>query len=77
MKPLRGVLNPRTGLRSGESVVERRGGPIVRRDITGAERADICGQLFVKGWRATGCEAEAVRARIGQDFNDAIQEGIQ
>lgn len=76
MKPLRGVLNPKTGTRSGENVVEHRGGPIVRRDITGAERADICAQLFVKGWRAAGCQADAVRAPIGQDFNDAIQEGI-
>ncbi|MED5546112.1 MAG: CHC2 zinc finger domain-containing protein [Pseudomonadota bacterium] len=74
MSPLKGQLNRRTGMRAGEAVVEHRGGPIVRREITGAERADVCAQLFVKGWWAAGCSAEAVRAPIGLDFNDAIQE---
>lgn len=75
MKPLRGMKHPRTGVFQGEAVVERKGGGIVRRFITGAERAQICGELFVKGWRSTGCHARAVRAPLGMDFNDAIQEG--
>ena len=74
MSPLRGQRDRRTGRPLGEAVVERKWGPIVNRAITGAERARICGELFVKGWRGIGCHADAVRAPAGMDFNDAIQE---
>lgn len=74
MSPLRGMRDPRSGAFTGEAVVERKRGPILRRAITGAERARICGELIVKGWRAAGCQADAVRAPAGLDFNDAIQE---
>lgn len=76
MSPLRGQRDRRTGQFAGELVVEAKGGAIVRRPITGSERARICGELIVKGWRAAGCPAEAVRAPAGMDFNDAIQEGV-
>lgn len=80
MSPLRGqrVRGPGGlgGGFAGELVVERKGGGIVRRAITGPERARICGELFVKGWRAAGCAAEAMRAPVGMDFNDAIQEAV-
>lgn len=80
MKPLRGRRRATAALHEGggagefegEAVVERRGGPIVRRAIAGAERARICGELVVKGWRAAGVHrVEAVRAPLGMDFNDA------
>ncbi len=74
MSPLRGMRDARTGDLLGESVVERKGGPIVRRAITGAERAAICAELFVKGWRTAGVHrVSAVRAPLGMDFNDAAQ----
>lgn len=78
MKPLRGMLlrqaqDGREREFAGEAVVERKGGPIVRRAITGAERARICGELVVKGWRAAtpARPVDAVRAPPGMDFNDA------
>ncbi|CAN5534162.1 hypothetical protein BH09PSE4_BH09PSE4_22880 [soil metagenome] len=75
MSPLLGPRDPRTGEPLGMKVVERRGGPIVQRAITGAERAAICGELFVKSWRGAGCHrVTAVRPRMGLDFNDAIRE---
>lgn len=74
MSPLRGMKDPRTGQYLGEAVVDHKGGPIVRRPIDGMERARICSELIVKGWRGVGCEARAMRAPIGMDFNDAIQE---
>ena len=73
MKPLRGPPDGKGGQR-GERIVEAKGGPIVMRPITGTERARICGELFVKSWRAAGCPAEAMRAPPGMDFNDAIRE---
>lgn len=74
MSPLRGMRDQATGAMTGEAVVERKGGPIVRRAITGAERAQICGDLFVKGWRSVGVhQVEAVRAPLGMDFNDAVR----
>ena len=58
----------------GQKLVERKGGPIIERAITGAERARICGELAVKGWRAAGVpDVQALRAPLGMDFNDAIQ----
>lgn len=61
-----------------QKVVERKGGPIVDRAITGAERARICGELFVKGWRAAGASpVEAVRAPLGMDFNDAARAAME
>lgn len=74
MKPLRGPIDQRTGEHLGEPVIEVRRGPVVRRLITGAERAAICAALAVKSWRASGVEARAVRPRMGQDFNDAARE---
>lgn len=69
MKPLRGVRD------AGFPIVEKRGGPIVNRAITTAERATICGTLFVQAWRRAGCaRVGAVRARMGRDFNDMAQE---
>lgn len=77
MKPLRGPKDPRTGEREGLPIVERRGGPIVRRAITTAERAEICAALTVQNWRAAGSRrARAVRPHMGMDFNDAIREGL-
>ena len=74
MSPLRGMRDQRTGEFAGESVVERKGGPIVRRPITGAERARICAELFVKGWRAAGVhQVSAMRAPMGMDFNDVVR----
>lgn len=74
MSPLRGVKDMATGEPLGESLVERKGGPILRRAITGAERATMCGELFVKGWRAAGVhQVRAVRAPLGMDFNDAVR----
>jgi DNA primase len=59
----------------GLPIVERKGGPIVQRAITGAERARICGELVVKGWRAAGvADARAIRAPAGKDFNDVARE---
>ena len=63
----------------GQKLVERapargRRPEIVERAITGAERAQICGELAVKGWRAAGAShVAALRAPLGMDFNDAIQ----
>lgn len=72
MAPLRGKRTRGDGEFLGENVVERKGGPLVHRAITGAERARICGELVVKGWRAAGVHrVSAVRAPIGMDFNDA------
>lgn len=67
MKPLRGVRN------QGLAIVERRGGPIVNRAITTAERAMICADLFVQAWRRAGCQrVSAVRPAMGMDFNDQV-----
>ena len=80
MSPLKGPIVPST--RSGQTpvyrgmpLVERKGGPIVNRWLTGAERARICGELVVKGWRAAGVsDVTAVRAPMGKDFNDVAAE---
>ena len=74
MKPLRGPRDMLTGRWRGVPVIERAGGPVVRRTVTGAERAAVCGALFVQGWRAQGARATAIRPRMGQDFNDAARE---
>jgi DNA primase len=75
MKDLRGVRGTNGGGFVGEKVVERRRGPIVQRAITGAERARICGELVVKGWRAIGAgPVDALRAPLGMDFNDQARE---
>lgn len=75
MKPLRGPVDRRTGRPGGLPVIEVRRGPILRRAISGAERAAVCAVLAVKAWRAAGVAARAVRPRMGQDFNDAVREG--
>jgi DNA primase len=75
MKPLRGPVDRQTGEPRGLPVVDRRGGRVTRRSITGAERAAICAELFVKSWRAAGSRhVMAVRPRMGLDFNDAARE---
>lgn len=57
-----------------QKVVEAKGGPIIKRAITGAERARICAELAVKGWRASGAhQVTALRAPLGMDFNDVMQ----
>lgn len=72
MAPLRGMHSQQYG-HQGEAVIEQRRGPIVNRAIAGAERAAICAELFVKGWRAAGCHrASAMRAPLGMDFNDVV-----
>lgn len=79
MSPLRGPSDRGTGLPKGMPVVERKGGPLLRRAITGAERATICGELFVKGWRKAladsggGSDVRAMRAPLGMDFNDVVR----
>jgi DNA primase len=74
MAPLKGMKDQQTGTFPGENVIERKGGPIVRRAITGAERAQICADLFVKGWRARGASwVTAMRAPLGMDFNDVAR----
>lgn len=77
MAPLRGVKG-RNGEWSGLPVVERLGGPIVRRAITGAERAQICAQLFVQAWRRAGCQRVPMplRPRMGLDCSDALKEMV-
>lgn len=69
MRPLNG---PRG---EGLPVIERRGGPIVRRPISGAERSAICAELAVKSWRGAGVrKVSAARPPMGRDFNDAVRE---
>ncbi|AKM11631.1 hypothetical protein AB433_07495 [Croceicoccus naphthovorans] len=75
MAPLRGRKDRETGQFQGELVQETRRGPYARRAISGAERARVCGELFVKGWRRVGAgPVNAMRAPPGMDFNDAARE---
>lgn len=75
MKPLRGWKNPQTGALVPPAVVERAGGPVVRREITSAERAQICATLATQRWRAAGCRrVTAGRPPMGMDFNDLARE---
>lgn len=77
MSELRGMRDQRTGEFQGEKLVLRKGGPIVQRAITGAERATICGDLLVKGWRqVTPGPVDALRAPAGMDFNDAVRSAV-
>ncbi|KKC24920.1 CHC2 zinc finger domain-containing protein [Sphingomonas sp. SRS2] len=73
MKPLRGPLDPLSGFHRGMPVIERKGGPVVHRTISSAERTAVCGALFTQAWRAAGSRARSVRPRMGQDFNDAVR----
>ena len=73
MKPLRGPIDPQSGEHRGMAVIERKGGPVVQRTISSAERTTLCGALFVHAWRAAGSRARAMRPRMGQDFNDAVR----
>lgn len=75
MAPLRGPIDRRTGRHAGEKLIEIRRGPIVQREMTSAERSELCGTLFVRAWRAIGSDARAVRPPMGMDFNDAAREG--
>jgi DNA primase len=74
MAPLKGWQQPGTDRFQRPRIIERRGGPVVERIITTAERAEICGTLLVHAWRACGCRVAAVRPRMGRDFNDAARE---
>lgn len=74
MKPLAGPVDRAMGERMGEMVIERKGGPIVRRVLGSADRANLCSILFTRAWRAKGCDARAVRPPMGQDFNDVFME---
>jgi DNA primase len=57
-----------------QKVIEHKRAPIVTRALTGAERAQICGELFVKAWRGVGASpVQALRAPNGMDFNDAVR----
>ena len=74
MAPLRGPNAPGGGAPMGEAIVERKGGPLLRRALTGAERAMVCAELFIKSWRAAGVRTvTALRPKPGMDFNDAIR----
>lgn len=74
MAPLKGMRDQRSGRFLGEAVIERKGAPIINRAITGAERARICAELFVKRWRGAGVhQVHAMRAPLGMDFNDAAK----
>lgn len=65
MKPLRAQL-----------VIERPKGAPLRRDVTGAERADLCMALASAHWRAAGAgPVHAVRPAMGMDFNDEVRAG--
>lgn len=71
--PVTGLVDSDMAELRNQKLVERKGGPILTRAISGAERARICGELFVKGWRAAGVAAEAMRAPAGMDFNDVVR----
>lgn len=74
MKPLKGPVDQRSRQHRGFPLVERRGGPIVRRAITSAERSEICAALAIDSWRAAGrTRVTAVRPPMGMDFNDAVR----
>lgn len=74
MAPLRGPRDPATGAWRGELVIEERGARPIRRAISPAERARICGELFVRSWRAAGCQrVTAIRPPMGMDFNNAVR----
>ncbi|KQO57684.1 CHC2 zinc finger domain-containing protein [Sphingomonas sp. Leaf257] len=76
MAPLRGMRDRQTGQWLGVPVMDRPRGPIVRRAVSTAERAEICAQLFVQAWRLRGCRVTAARPPMGQDFNDVLREGL-
>lgn len=74
MAPLRGRKDMQTGQWRGELVQPTRRAAFERRAVSGAERARVCGELFVKGWRAGGAgPVSAMRAPPGMDFNDAAR----
>jgi len=76
MKPLLGTIDRVTGQPLGMPVIERRGGPVVRRAITTGERAMIAAELLVKSWRAAGVRrVTAARPPMGMDFNDLGRMG--
>lgn len=55
----------------GRRVQERPRGPLVKRDLTGAERSTICGTLAAAQWRRAGARTvDVVRPPAGADFND-------
>jgi DNA primase len=75
MKPLSGPRDRETDVPRGVPVVERRGGPVVRRAITSGERTELCAAMLVRAWRAHGVAASAMRPRMGLDFNDMMRVG--
>lgn len=51
-----------------------RGGKTGMGDVSGAERARICATLAVQAWRRAGAwPVEAIRPRMGADFNDMMR----
>jgi hypothetical protein len=57
-------------------VQERPGAPAVQRDVTGAERAKICGALAGSAWKRAGASSVGVaRPPAGADFND-LDRGV-
>ena len=76
--PVRVLVDSDMAPLRGQKVVEAKGGPIVERAITGAERARICAELAVKGWRAAGVpDVAALRPPAGMDFNDVVQDAFR
>ena len=57
------------------TVRERPRGPAIKRDLSGAERADLCASLSSAAWRRTGARVDVGRPPQGQDFNDLAMEG--
>lgn len=54
-----------------QRVVDRAGHRPIERDLTSAERSQLCAALFTRAWRNAGCRnVRAVRPPMGQDFND-------
>lgn len=71
--PVTGLIDADMSELKRQKLVEHKGGPVVERALTQAERAHLCAELFVKGWRAAGCAARAIRPCWGMDFNDAVR----
>ncbi|MDR7101506.1 CHC2 zinc finger domain-containing protein [Croceicoccus sp. BE223] len=48
----------------------------VKRDLSGAERTELCGRLASAAWRATGARVSVKRPPMGADFGDLAREGV-
>lgn len=52
-------------------VQSRMRGPVERRDLSGAERTEICAALAAAAWRRAGAKrVDVLRPQMGRDFND-------